>query len=149
MLCPKCSSSAIKVIDSRTVEGGKATRRRRLCEDCQRRFTTFERIEFSTLIVKKSNGNSEPYSREKLERGIWLSCGKLPITKEKIDEMLDMLQEKWFSDKEVTTDQIGQDVMEQLKGIHEIAYIRFASVYREFRDVEDFQEEIQKIFKKK
>lgn len=149
MQCPQCASTATKVVDSRTIEDGKATRRRRKCEKCDYRFTTFERLELSMLIVQKSDGTSEPYSREKLERGIWLSCGKLPITHEDIDGMIARLQDIWMIKKNITTKQLGLDVMNALKNINDIAYIRFASVYREFRDVEDFQAEIQKIFEKK
>lgn len=148
MQCPKCHSENTKVVDSRTVDYGKATRRRRKCEDCKTRFTTFERIEITDLLVQKSDGTSELYSRDKLQRGVWLSCGKLPITREDIEEMILRLEEKWFLKKEITSQQIGEDVMLALKKINTIAYIRFASVYREFRDVEDFQKEIQKIFEK-
>lgn len=149
MQCIKCGEKNTKVIDSRAIENGKATRRRRKCETCDFRFSTFERIEITELVVIKNNGTSSLYSREKLERGIWLSCGKLPITRSDIDKMIQDLEEKWFIKKEISTKEIGEDVMNGLKQINEIAYIRFASVYREFKDVEDFQSEIAKIFQKK
>lgn len=149
MQCPKCHEKNTKVIDSRSIEEGKATRRRRKCDTCDYRFSTFERLEITELIVLKNDGTSSLYSREKLERGIWLSCGKLPITRTHIDQMIQGLEEKWFTKKEIKTNEIGEDVMNGLKKINEIAYIRFASVYREFKDVEDFQTEIQKIFQKK
>lgn len=146
MQCPKCHSVHTKVVDSRSIENGKATRRRRRCQECDARFTTFERLEITELVVRKSDDTSELYSREKLDHGIWLSCGKLNITRKDIDEMIQSLEEGWFSHKEISSDQIGEDVMRGLRDINEIAYIRFASVYRKFRDVKDFQKEIQKIF---
>ncbi len=149
MQCVKCGEKNTKVVDSRSIENGKATRRRRKCESCDFRFSTFERIEITELVVTKNDGTTSLYSREKLSRGIWLSCGKLPITRNQIDRMIQELEERWFVKKEITTKEIGEDVMNALKQINEIAYIRFASVYREFRDVEDFQNEIQKIFQKK
>ena len=149
MQCPKCFEKNTKVVDSRSIEKGKATRRRRKCEQCDFRFSTFERIEITELVVTKNDGTTSLYSREKLSRGIWLSCGKLPITRKNIDKMIQELEEKWFAKKEITTKEIGEDVMTALKDLNTIAYIRFASVYREFKDVEDFQTEIQKIFTKK
>jgi transcriptional repressor NrdR len=127
------------------VEGGKATKRRRRCPICSSRFTTFERLEITDLIVQKSNGMMELYSREKLERGIWLSCGKLPITRGDVESMIGLLEEKWFEKKEIMAKEIGADVMAALKKLNEIAYIRFASVYREFHDIEDLRKEIQNI----
>ena len=149
MQCIKCGEKNTKVVDSRAIENGKATRRRRKCENCDFRFSTFERIEITELIVTKNDGSTSPYSREKLSRGIWLSCGKLPITKSDIEKMIQELEEKWLIKKEITTQEIGENVMTALKYLNKIAYIRFASVYREFKDVEDFQTEIQKIFTKK
>ncbi len=145
MQCPKCQASDTKVLDSRVVEGGKATKRRRRCPICSSRFTTFERLEITDLVVQKSNGMMELYSREKLERGIWLSCGKLPITRGDVESMIGLLEEKWFEKKEIAAKEIGKDVMDALKKLNEIAYIRFASVYREFHDIEDLRKEIQKI----
>jgi len=149
MQCPKCDCVHTKVIDSRSIETGKVTRRRRKCISCEARFTTFERIEITDLIIRKSDNTSELYSREKLERGIWISCGKLNITRKDIDEMINTLEEKWFATKEISSQIIGEDVIDALKQLNEIAYIRFASVYRDFKDVEDFLAEIQKTFTKK
>ncbi len=149
MQCPKCGEKNTKVVDSRSIEQGKATRRRRKCEQCDFRFSTFERIEITELVVTKNDGTSSVYSREKLSRGIWLSCGKLPITRSDVNELIKNLEEKWFVKKEITTREIGEDVMDSLKDLNKIAYIRFASVYREFKDIEDFQTEIQNIFRKK
>jgi transcriptional repressor NrdR len=136
------------VIDSRLSEEGKAVRRRRECPKCNHRFTTFERQELSSLIVVKRDGTREPYSRTKLERGIWLACTKRPVSEEQIDKLLSRLEEKWGGNrKEVASTTIGTDVMKELKKLDEVAYIRFASVHREFKDVEEFKQELGRLFK--
>ena len=141
MHCPRCRSTDTSVVDSRIAEDGRAVRRRRECPKCEHRFTSFERQELSTLIVVKRDGTREPYSRSKLERGIWLSCTKRPVSQEKIDSMLSKLEEKWGGNKkEVASTTIGTDVMKALKRLDKVAYIRFASVHREFKDVEEFKE---------
>jgi len=146
--CPRCKSPDTAVIDSRLSEEGRAVRRRRECIKCDHRFTTFERQELSSLIVVKRDGTSEPYSRTKLERGIWIACTKRPISQEQIDKLLTKLEEKWGANKkEVTSSTIGMDVMKELKKIDQVAYIRFASVHREFKDVDEFKEELGKLFK--
>lgn len=148
MHCPSCKSTDTSVVDSRLAEDGKAVRRRRQCEKCGRRFTTFERQDLGGLIVVKQDGTREPYSRSKLERGIWLSCTKRPVTNERIDKMLNKLEEKWSGNsKEVASKTIGNDVMKELKRIDKVAYIRFASVHREFADVDEFKAEMNKLFK--
>lgn len=135
------------MIDSRLAEDGRAVRRRRECGKCGHRFTTFERQELSALIVVKRDGTREPYSRSKLERGMWLACTKRPVTQEDVDGILNKLEEKWAaSRKEVTSPTIGNDVMRELKKLDQVAYIRFASVHREFKDVEEFKEELGKLF---
>ena len=122
-------------------------RRRRECPKCQHRYTTFERQELSSLIVIKRDATREPYARAKLERGIWLSCTKRPITQDQIDRLLTRLEEKWAANKrEVSSSTIGNDVMKELKKLDQVAYIRFASVHREFKDVEEFKEELGKLF---
>ncbi len=146
MHCPRCRFEDTNVIDSRLSEDGRAVRRRRECPKCDHRFTTFERQELSSLIVVKRDGTREPYSRTKLERGIWLACTKRPVSKEKIDAMLDVLEQKWAANKEeVSSTTVGQDVMRALKRIDDVAYIRFASVHRQFKDVEEFKEEVGKL----
>ena len=136
------------MIDSRLSEEGRAVRRRRECPLCKHRFTTFERQELSSLIVIKRDGTREPYSREKIERGIWIACTKRPVTQEQVDVLLTKLEEKWGGNKkEVASSTIGQDVMKELKKLDEVAYIRFASVHREFKDVEEFKEELGRLFK--
>ena len=148
MHCPRCKSDDTAVVDSRLAEDGKAIRRRRECPKCNHRFTTFERQELNNLIIVKRDGTREPYSREKLERGIWLACTKRPVTQEQIDRMLSKLEEKWSGNKEeVASSTIGNDVMRALSKIDKVAYIRFASVHREFKDVEEFKQEVGKLFK--
>src|SRR3990167_787903 len=148
MHCPRCKSPDTGVIDSRLTEEGRAVRRRRECTKCDHRFTTFERQELSNLIVVKRDGTREPYSRTKLERGIWIACTKRPVTQDQIDKLLTKLEEKWGANKqEVASGTIGMDVMKELKKIDEVAYIRFASVHREFKDVDEFKEELGKLFK--
>lgn len=135
------------MIDSRLSEEGRAVRRRRECPSCEHRFTTFERQEMSTLIVVKRDGTREPYAREKLSRGIWLACTKRPVSQEQVDTLLSRLEEKWAANKsEVMSSTLGTDVMKELKKIDKVAYIRFASVHREFKDVEEFKEELGKLF---
>ncbi|PIP65649.1 transcriptional regulator NrdR [Candidatus Peregrinibacteria bacterium CG10_big_fil_rev_8_21_14_0_10_49_16] len=147
MHCPRCKSSDTAVIDSRVTDEGRAVRRRRTCEKCEHRFTTFERQELISLIVVKRDGTREPFNRSKLERGIWLACIKRPITQERIDKLLTKLEEKWAANKkEVSSSTIGNDVMKELRRIDKVAYIRFASVHREFKDVEEFKEELGKLF---
>ena len=136
------------MIDSRLAEDGRAIRRRRECPKCDHRFTTFERQELSNLIVIKRDGTREPYSRSKLERGIWLACTKRPVSQAQIAKLLTTLEEKWAANKkEVVTSTIGTDVMKALKKLDQVAYIRFASVHREFKDVEEFKEEVGRLFK--
>lgn len=146
MKCPKCKFHDTSVIDSRETQEGKAIRRRRECEKCKYRFTTFEKIEVTNFIVIKKDNSREPYSREKLERGIWRACEKRPVTQEQIERLLNDLEEEWAGiGKEVPSQMIGEGVMEKLKKIDEVAYIRFASVYRHFKDLESFQKEVQKL----
>jgi transcriptional repressor NrdR len=147
MICPKCKTPDTKVIDSRESEQGKVIRRRRECEKCGWRFTTFERGEIGNLIVKKKDGTFEPYSRSKIEAGIWTACGKRPVTKDQIDQMIGELEEKWSTKKSVSSQTIGNDLMEALKDLDHIAYIRFASVYRSFKDVDEFKKELNNLLK--
>ncbi len=137
------------MIDSRLSEEGRAVRRRRECPKCAHRFTTFERQEMSSLIVVKRDGTREPYQRAKIERGIWIACTKRAISQEQVDSLLTKLEEKWAANKaEVLSSTIGNDVMKELRKLDQVAYIRFASVHREFKDVEEFKEELTKLFEK-
>jgi transcriptional repressor NrdR len=148
MRCPRCKHEDTAVIDTRLTEDGRAIRRRRECGKCDHRFTTFERQELSSLIVVKRDGTREPYSRSKLERGIWLACTKRPVAQKDIDRILSDLEEKWGRNKsEVESLTIGRDVMMALAKLDKVAYIRFASVHREFKDVEEFKEELGRLFK--
>lgn len=150
MFCPRCKSEDTAVIDSRLAEDGRAVRRRRECPKCEHRFTTFERQEMSSLIVVKRDGTREPYDRAKLQRGIWLACTKRPVTQEQVENMLGKLEEKWSAQRdEIQSSSIGEDVMRELKKLDQVAYIRFASIHREFQDVDEFKEELGKLFDRK
>ena len=147
MLCPKCNSNATRVLDSRETDSHKAVRRRRECEDCNNRFTTFERVEMNKFVVAKKDGTRESYDRDKLKNGIWTACEKRKITEEQISDMLNKLEESWANlGKENTSKNIGEDVMNALKDLDEVAYIRFASVYRQFKDIDSFKKELDKLF---
>lgn len=149
MICPKCKHKSTSVVDSREANEGRSIRRRRECEGCEHRFTTFEKVETANFIVIKKDGSRESYEREKVERGIWRACEKRPVTQEQISNMIDSLEEVWSSSgKEVSGEIIGRDVMHALKMIDEVSYIRFASVYRQFKDVESFKQELQKLLER-
>jgi transcriptional repressor NrdR len=149
MQCPKCKHEDTGVIDSRSTEEGRTVRRRRECENCLHRFTTFERLETSTCVVVKNDGTREPFSREKLARSIWIACGKRPVTQEQVEVVLTHIEDRLLGEKEVSSLVIGGAVMEELQTLDHIAFIRFASVYRSFEAVEDFEAEIAELFKRK
>ena len=148
MKCPFCGNDNTKVIDSRPTDDS-SIRRRRQCESCGKRFTTYEKVETMPLIVIKKDNNREPYDREKIVAGIVRSCHKRPVSISSINAMVDEIETKIFNigEKEITTTTIGAIVMEELKKLDEVAYVRFASVYREFKDVNTFMDEIKKILK--
>ncbi len=137
--CPFCQAET-KVIDTR--ESEDSLRRRRECEKCERRFTTYERPEVTTMVVKK-DGRREPYNRDKLMKGITIACGKRPIPKDVIENAVDKIENAIREEDEVTSKDIGEMVMRALKKIDHIAYIRFASVYREFDDIKTLEKEIR------
>ena len=151
MKCPKCSKSDSKVVDSRVVRDDTAIRRRRECTDCAYRFTTYEYIEKIELMVEKHGGTVEEFERDKVKNGIMIACRKRQITPEKIETMVNEIYNdlitKSDSSGTVKTSQIGELVMEKLKNTDEVAYIRFASVYRKFKDVKEFMSELQNIIK--
>ncbi|MFA6918294.1 MAG: transcriptional regulator NrdR [Candidatus Gracilibacteria bacterium] len=148
MICPKCKQDNTRVLDSRETEGHKAVRRRRECEHCDHRFTTFERVELTTFIIVKKDGARESYDREKVEKGVWKALEKRKVTKDQVTKMIDKLEEQWIhSGPEVPSKMIGEGIMEALKDLDDIAYIRFASVYRQFKDLETFKKEVQKLLK--
>lgn len=146
MKCPKCHHSDTKVLDSRVVESDRAIRRRRECESCNFRFTTYEKPELSSFLVVKKDGMREPYKRDKVEQGIWIACTKRPVTSAQVSELIGTLEEKWGLEEEVPSRQIGEDIMEELKKIDEVAYIRFASVYRRFKDMDEFRKEVESLW---
>ena len=148
MKCPFCGNDNTKVIDSRPTDDS-SIRRRRQCESCGKRFTTYEKVETMPLIVIKKDNNREPYDREKIVAGIVRSCHKRPVSISSINAMVDEIETKIFNigEKEIPTTTIGAIVMEELKKLDEVAYVRFAPVYREFKDVNTFMDEIKKILK--
>jgi transcriptional repressor NrdR len=140
MICPKCHKNSTRVLDSRETEGHRAIRRRRECEVCLHRFTTFERADVAGFIVVKKDGSRESYDRQKIINGIWKSCEKRKITQNQVQNLVNDLEEAWIKiGKEIESQMIGEDVMNALKDLDEVAYIRFASVYRQFKDIESFR----------
>lgn len=150
MKCPYCYEDDTKVIDSRPADDNSSIRRRRQCEKCGKRFTTYEKLETMPLMVIKKDNSREVYDRSKIEAGILHSCHKRPVSPQQIDTMIDEIENWIFNleEKEVETSVIGEKVMEKLKDVDEVAYVRFASVYREFKDVNTFMEELGKLLKK-
>lgn len=148
MKCPYCGKENTRVIDSRPTDDS-SIRRRRQCDECGKRFTTYEKVETLPLIVVKKDNNREPYDREKIVAGIVRSCHKRPISMTQINDMVDDIEGQIFNmgEKEIPTTTIGSIVMDKLKDLDEVAYVRFASVYREFKDVNTFMDEIKKILK--
>ncbi len=147
-MCPKCNNQETRVLDSRQTDSHKSVRRRRECEKCKMRFTTFERIENNNFVVVKKDGTRENYNREKIEMGVWKACEKRKVTQDQITKMMNQLEEKWSSmGKEVSSRDIGEDIMDALRELDDVAYIRFASVYRQFKDIESFKKELQKLSK--
>lgn len=148
MKCMFCGCEDSKVIDSRSTDDGKSIRRRRECVECGRRFTTFETIEIVPFLVVKRDGTRQSYDRSKLKSGILRSCEKRPISMLQIDMLVDDIEKSLYNslDAEITSQQIGDMVMERLKDLDEVAYIRFAAVYRQFKDSATFFEEMSKIF---
>lgn len=150
MRCPFCNNDDTKVIDSRPIEEGHAIRRRRGCDNCGKRFTTYEKVEETILMVAKKDSRREVFDRNKVLNGIVKACEKRPVSMARIEEMADDIEKtlNHLMEKEVTSDYIGELVMEQLKKVDEVAYVRFASVYRQFTDVNTFIKEIEKLIGK-
>ncbi len=151
MRCPNCGNIDTKVIDSRSVDEGVAIRRRRSCIECNERFTTFERLEQLELVVIKRNGSSEIFDPNKLKNGILKSCNKRAVTVKQIDAIVKEIEVSALNamKKEILSDEIGEFVMKKLKEIDEISYVRFASVYRKFEDIENFKDELDKLYNEK
>jgi len=149
MQCPYCESNKIRVVDKRASEE-KAIRRRRECLKCKKRFTTYERIETHPLVVIKRDGRREPFNRDKLSKGITLACGKRPISQEEIEKTVDGIEAdlRNMDSNEIKSRAIGELAMEKLKSLDEVAYIRFASVYRQFKGIEHFEKELKELKKR-
>ena len=150
MKCPFCGKENTRVIDSRPADDGSSIRRRRQCDECSKRFTTYEKVEAIPLVVIKKDNNREPYDRAKIEAGVFRSCHKRPISVDQINSLVDEVENAVFNmeEKEIPSSMIGQLVMEKLRDLDPVAYVRFASVYREFKDVNTFMSEIKKILDK-
>jgi len=149
--CPHCQNNGSRVVDSRPADDGRAIRRRRECEACSFRFTTFERVEQAPLLVIKKNGTREEFNRGKILRGIIRSCEKRPVAIEQVEKIVDEVENKVRSlgENEISSAIIGEYIMEKLVEIDDVAYIRFASVYRQFKDMSVFLTELQELEKKK
>lgn len=147
MRCPFCNHENTRVVDSRPVDDNTAIRRRRMCDECGKRFTSYEKVETIPVIVIKKDQNREQYDRTKLEGGILRACHKRPISARQIEEMVDSIEQEVFNrgEREIASDKIGEMVMERLKDVDAVAYVRFASVYREFKDVNTFMDELKKM----
>src|SRR5690625_3026537 len=147
MRCPYCNYIESKVVDSRPTDGGQAIRRRRECMDCNKRFTTYENVEEIPIIVVKRDGKRESYNRNKLLNGIIKSCEKRPVSMNTIESVVDNIENKISNslEREITSIEIGEMIMNKLKDIDEVAYVRFASVYRQFKDVNYFMNELKRI----
>ena len=151
MQCPRCQNNGSKVVDSRPADDGRAIRRRRECEACNFRFTTFERVEKTPLLVIKKNGTREEFNREKILRGLIRSCEKRPVAMEKVEKIVDDVENqiRGLGENEIASAIIGEYIMEKLADVDEVAYIRFASVYRQFKDMSVFLKELQEFERKK
>ena len=147
MRCPFCAHLDSKVIDSRVSTAGDVIRRRRECEACARRFTSRERVEDVLPVVVKKEGVREPFDREKVLRGVRLACNKRPVAMDRIEKFIDELERELIESeaKEVASKEIGERVMRKLRELDEVAYVRFASVYRSFRDIEEFRSELDRM----
>lgn len=147
MKCPQCKHEESKVVESRDVASGESVRRRRECLSCHHRYTTYERLERPTLVVIKKDATRQMYSREKLVAGLQKACEKTTITNEEFDQLVGKIENTIYdsSEGQITTDQIGNIVMEALADTNQIAYVRFASVYRNFTDIESFERELSRI----
>lgn len=144
MQCPYCKSTDSRVVDSRLAAGGTVTWRRRECDACKRRFTTYERVEYSLPTVVKKNGQREAFARDKLLRSLRIACNKRPVTQDQLEETAEALERELAenAEKEVSSLLIGERVMERLKALDGVAYVRFASVYKSFRDIDEFMREM-------
>ena len=150
MKCPYCGKTDTRVIDSRPAEDNSSIRRRRCCDECGKRFTTYEKVETIPVMIIKKDDTRQQYDRSKIESGILRACYKLPISAGEIQRTIDDIETEIFNreEKEIPTSIVGEIVMDKLKELHEVAYVRFASIYREFKDANTFMSEIKKILEK-
>ncbi len=149
MKCPFCGHENTRVIDSRPAEDNNSIRRRRVCDECEKRFTTYEKVETIPLIIIKKDNNRETYDRTKIEGGVLRACHKRPVSANQISQVVDAVELQIFNmeEKEIPSAVIGELVMDKLKELDAVAYVRFASVYREFKDVNTFMDELKKMLK--
>ena len=147
MRCPYCSNEEDKVIDSRPTDEGYAIRRRRECIGCQKRFTTYEKVEDMPLMVIKKDQSRQPFSREKLLRGLEKACEKRPVSRSQLEKIVDEIEGRIYGTlhKEISVSEVGEMIMDRLKLLDDVAYVRFASVYRQFKDISTFVDERQKM----
>jgi transcriptional repressor NrdR len=150
MMCPYCSYADSRVLDSRPTLEGNSIRRRRECSGCGKRFTTYEKVDELPLVVVKKDGRREAFNREKLLSGLVKACQKRPVSTVQLETIVGLIERELRNtvEMEVTSQYIGELVMNHLRGLDEVAYVRFASVYREFRDAESFMEELKNLLKK-
>ena len=149
MKCPYCNSEETKVVDSRPVEEDNSIRRRRVCDHCGKRFTTYERVETIPVVVVKKDLSREPFNRNKIYNGVMLACRKRKVSVQQMNDLVDSVENEIYNrgEKEIKSSEIGNMVMKRLKNLDQVAYVRFASVYREFKDVNTFMDELQKLLK--
>ena len=147
MKCPFCGHENTRVIDSRPAEENNSIRRRRVCDECDKRFTTYEKVETIPLIIIKKDDNRETYDRSKIEAGVLRACHKRPISANRINQLVDEVETEIFNmeEKEIPSQVVGEIVMNKLKDLEAVAYVRFASVYREFKDINTFMDELKKV----
>ncbi|MCR4990391.1 MAG: transcriptional regulator NrdR [Lachnospiraceae bacterium] len=147
MKCPFCGHENTRVIDSRPAEENNSIRRRRVCDECDKRFTTYEKVETIPLIIVKKDDNREAFDRAKIESGVLRACHKRPVSAKQIQEIVDSVETEIYSkeEREIPSSVIGELVMEKLKDVDSVAYVRFASVYREFKDINTFMDELKKV----
>ena len=149
MKCPFCGNENTRVVDSRPVDENTAIRRRRMCDTCGKRFTSYEKVETIPLIVIKKDQNREQFNRSKIEAGVLRACHKRPISAQQVQELVDAVETEVYNkgEREISSSEIGEIVMSKLKDLDPVAYVRFASVYREFKDVSTFMDELKKFLK--
>jgi len=150
MRCPNCAHTEDRVVDSRSIKEGAAIRRRRQCDHCGHRFTTYEYVEHTSGFVRKKDGRRQPYDRDRLLAGVIQACHKRPVSREQIDALADRVEARVFGParEEIPSEEIGEAVMEELEKLDDVAYVRFASVYRSFRNVSQFMDELRNVLER-